>query len=79
MPGILPYEQYCICPYNQSHHVLPTRFGNHLMKCKKQYSGKDVVDCEFGCQHIRVEKMEEHLKSCKMKREVEALKKELAK
>ncbi|CAL8123139.1 unnamed protein product [Orchesella dallaii] len=53
-------EYMCICPYNQYHHVLKTRFSAHLLKCRHQYEldqkkiGKDGLDaiCRYNHCHL---------------------------
>ena len=75
---ILPHEDYCVCPYDRSHHVLPHRFAKHLWKCARNYTGTDVISCVYGCSHIPVEAMEDHMKRCPMKDVVEDLKKALS-
>ena len=68
----IPHEDYCVCPYNRSKHVLLTK---HLWKCARNYTGTDVISCVCGCSHIPVEAMDDHIKRCPMKDVVEDLKK----
>ena len=53
------------CPYNPYHVVTEGRFLQHIIKCKKDYKGNDLVECPFKMTHImpRTE-LENHLATC---------------
>jgi len=54
-----------VCPYNPSHTILRHRFGNHLIKCKKQYPNTPMKTCRFNSLHIiHRNEMDEHEKNC---------------
>ena len=61
------------CPYYPSHQIRPTRFGHHLLQCRKALSKQptslyyhkidDLVVCNFNSfHHIPKRRMEEHIK-----------------
>ena len=63
------------CPYYPSHQIRPTRFGHHLLQCRKALSKQptspyyhkidDLVVCKFNSfHHIPRGRMEEHIKKC---------------
>ncbi|XP_070501594.1 uncharacterized protein [Chironomus tepperi] len=45
-------EQTTVCPYNKAHVVLNFRFNNHLIKCRKSYTGDALETCPFNSSHI---------------------------
>ena len=71
---LLPHEKTLTCPYNPSHQILPSRFGRHLWKCSRSYTGDQVVSCKYGCKHIPVHALSEHDAQCPLKKFVEELK-----
>lgn len=53
------------CPYNKSHLVAPLRMPQHLLKCKKNYTGESLATCEYNALHlIPFDEMDEHYKKC---------------
>jgi len=60
-----PDDDTVVCPYNNSHIILRTRFGNHLIKCKKQYPNTPMRTCRFNSLHIiHRDEMDEHERNC---------------
>lgn len=61
------------CPYNKVHLIRAKRFQYHLMKCRKQYVGNDMVTCPFNAKHV-VPRPEErhHIQTCVDKVLIEA-------
>lgn len=45
-------EQLFPCPYDPLHLVRAKRFQYHLMKCRKNYAGQDMVPCPFNARHV---------------------------
>ncbi|XP_013390326.1 uncharacterized protein LOC106158771 [Lingula anatina] len=40
------------CPYDPVHMIRAKRFPYHLMKCRKNYAGKDMKTCPFNARHV---------------------------
>ncbi|CAG9811345.1 unnamed protein product [Chironomus riparius] len=58
-------EQTTVCPYNKAHVVLNFRFNNHLIKCRKSYTGEELETCPFNSSHkINKPEFYFHKKTC---------------
>ncbi|XP_071482379.1 uncharacterized protein [Diadema antillarum] len=40
------------CPYDKVHRIRVSRFPFHLMKCRKNYVGKEMFTCPFNARHL---------------------------
>ena len=44
-------EDLVQCPYDRVHMVRAKRFPYHLMKCRKNYAGREYQTCPFNARH----------------------------
>ncbi|EAT41705.1 AAEL006678-PA [Aedes aegypti] len=58
-------DELVTCPYNKEHRIIRYRLPYHIIKCKKQYVGKQLEPCPFNAMHL-VDKneMTAHIKDC---------------
>lgn len=58
-------EDLLECPYDRVHMVRAKRFQYHLMKCRKNYTGKDFVSCPFNAKHeMPRPELRHHIANC---------------
>ncbi|KAL5012892.1 hypothetical protein ScPMuIL_011443 [Solemya velum] len=58
-------EDLIPCPYEKAHMVRAKRFQYHLMKCRKNYVGKEFATCPFNARHeMPKPELRYHLSQC---------------
>lgn len=50
--SILDSDELIECPYDKVHRIRLSRFPMHLLKCRKNYTGKDMFVCPFNACHL---------------------------
>ncbi|KAH8255528.1 hypothetical protein KR038_005139, partial [Drosophila bunnanda] len=66
MSQVVPhFEDYVICPYNNSHRLIRGRLGAHLSRCARSYPSSKLVRCSFNNTHLySVTDMKNHIANC---------------
>ncbi|RNA30384.1 gametocyte-specific factor 1-like [Brachionus plicatilis] len=45
-------EDLITCPFDPNHKIRPSRFENHVIKCRKHYGNIGIEMCPFNAKHI---------------------------
>ncbi|XP_055998471.1 uncharacterized protein LOC125683191 isoform X1 [Ostrea edulis] len=67
-------EELTPCPYDKVHMIRAKRMQYHLMKCRKNYAGRDFATCPFNARHeMPKPELRYHLANCPDKALIEPM------